>query len=103
MPTNCYKSMGYLPKTFLGAKLLIYLDENKEISEIKSFGIVQEYFYVLRNNIFKGKLALINLLSKVLNTIRKLGIKSKRKGSKTSMMILEGLEITVYEMEKIAS
>jgi hypothetical protein len=81
----------------------IYLNENKEISEIKSFGIVQEYFYVLSKTIFRGKLALINLLLRILKSIKQSGIKSKRKGSKTSMLILKDLEITVDEMEKMAS
>jgi len=85
------------------SRRVIYLNENKEISEIKSFGIVQEYFYVLSKTIFRGKLALINLLLRILKSIKQSGIKSKRKGSKTSMLILKDLEITVDEMEKMAS
>ena len=75
----------------------------KEISELKSFGIVQDYFDVLRQKIFKGELIVLNLLLKIFNLIRKLGLKCKRKGRKTPALILKDIEITEAELVKMAS
>ena len=67
------------------AKDIIYEEESKEISEIKSFSQVTEFFNRLRTEIFKGELAILKLLKAIINTIRKLGIKSKKKVRKVLM------------------
>ena len=81
----------------------IYEKEGKEISELKSFGIVQDYFDVLRQKIFKGEILVSSLLLKIFNLIRKLGLKCKRKGRKTLALILKDIEITEDELVKMAS
>lgn len=81
----------------------IYAKKGKEISELKSFGIVQDYFDILRQKIFKGEIILSNLLLKTFNLIRKLGLKCKRKGRKTLALILKDIEISEDDLVKIAS
>ncbi|WP_461207908.1 IS4 family transposase, partial [Clostridium sp. DL1XJH146] len=85
------------------SRKLVYLNENKEISEIKSFGIVQEFFRPLRLKLFKSEFVAVNLLIKIYTSIKKLGIKSKKKGRKTSLFILKDVEITEDELLKMAS
>jgi hypothetical protein len=80
-----------------------YEEEGKEISELKPFGIVQDYFDVLRQKIFKGEIIVSNLLLKIYNLIKKLGLKCKRKGRKTLALILKDIEITEEELVKMAS
>ena len=88
---------------FLHARKAIYKKEGKEISELKSFGIVQDYFDILRQKIFKGEIIVSALLLKIFNLIRKLGLKCKRKGRKTLALILKDIEITEDELVKMAS
>lgn len=38
-----------------------YIEGGKELSELKSFGVVQQYFNELHKNIFKGKMVLFEI------------------------------------------
>lgn len=76
------------------AKDIIYEETSKEISELKSFYQVHEFFTILKTEIFKGEIAISNLLKKIINTIRKLGIKSKKKGCKIVNEILKYFQIS---------
>ncbi len=73
---------------------IIYEEDSKEISELKSFYQVHEFFTVLKSEIFKGELAISTLLKKIINIIRRFGIKSKKKGFKTVNEILNYLQIS---------
>jgi hypothetical protein len=85
------------------ARKAIYKNEGKEISELKSFCVVQDYFDVLRQKIFKGEIILFNLLLKIFTLIRKSGLKCKRKGRKTLAFILKGTEISEDDLVKMVS
>lgn len=76
------------------ARDIIYEETSKEISELKSFYQVHEFFTILKTEIFKGEIAVSNLLKKIINTIRKLGIKSKKKGCKIVNEILKYFQIS---------
>jgi len=73
---------------------IVYEEDSKEISELKSFYQVHEFFTVLKSEIFKGEIAISTLLKKIISTIRRLGIKSKKKGWKTVNEILKYLQIS---------
>jgi len=73
---------------------IIYEEDCKEISELKSFYQVHEFFTVLKSEIFKGEIAISTLLKKIINIIRRFGIKSKKKGFKTVNEILNYLQIS---------
>ena len=60
----------------------------------KKFYQVYEFFIVLKTEIFKGEIAISTLLKKIINIIRRLEIKSKKKGCKTVNEILNYLQIS---------
>ena len=76
------------------ARDIIYEESSKEISEIKSFYQVHEFFTVFKTEIFKGEVAISTLIKKIINAIYRLGIKSKKKGYKTVHKILNYLQIS---------
>ena len=71
------------------AKDIILEEENKEISNFKSFDKVIEYFPKLRQEIFYGEIAITRIFKRLILVIGKLGIKSKKKGSKSTKDILK--------------
>lgn len=58
---------------------IIHEEDSKDISELKSFYQVHEFFIFLKTEIFKGEIAISKLLKKIINAIRRLGIKSRKK------------------------
>ncbi len=84
------------------AKDIINEEDSKQISEIKAFHKVVEYFPLLRVEFFKGELCIIKLLKRIIATLKKLGIKSKRKGRKTMNEIINFMKITTDELEILA-
>jgi hypothetical protein len=74
----------------------------KEISEIKSFYQVHEFFVVLKTEIFRGEVAISKSLKRIINTIRRLGIKSRKKGYKTPYQILNYLKISNDDLVNMA-
>lgn len=62
-----------------------------EISSIKAYGKIVEYFPLLRDKLFKGELAIIRIFEKINIDIGKSGKKSRRKHSKTSMDIIRSI------------
>jgi hypothetical protein len=81
---------------------IAYSTTGKEISEIKSFGIVKQYFYELYKNIFKSKLILYEIFQRISTSIQRYGIKSMKKGKKTSFRILETMKKTEDVLLKMA-
>lgn len=80
------------------ARNIIYEEDNNEISELKSFCVVTEFFSTLKIEIFKGELAILKLIKTIINTIRKLGKKSRKKGRKIVTDILDYLKISVDDL-----
>ena len=76
------------------AKDVIHEENCNEISELKSFYQVHEFFTVLKSELFKGEMAILTLLKKIINAIRRFGIKSKKKGCKNINEILDYLKIS---------
>ena len=68
---------------------------------MKSFSMVKESFNGLREKLFKGEIALIRFLNKIIESIMKYGTKSKKKGRKTSFEIIESIKISEMELEKL--
>lgn len=85
------------------ARKVIETTNEKEISEMKSFSMVQEFFPQLRRKLFKNTLLLRNLLKDIFNSIAAYGLKSKRGNKKTVFCILEGIKYKNTELEKLAS
>lgn len=79
-----------------------YSKADEELSEIKSFGIVKQYFNELYRNIFKSRMALFQIFHRIFTSIKLYGKKSKKKGKKTVISILKGIKISLRELEKLA-
>jgi hypothetical protein len=84
------------------SKKIISEENKKEISEIKSFGIVKEFFSEIKENIFKSELSLMRFLNKIMSFILRYGIKSKRKQRKTPFIILNRIKIHECELVNLA-
>jgi hypothetical protein len=82
---------------------ILYSEKNKEISEIKSFGIVLEYFDELKRNIFNNRIKLHQIFQRILTSIDRLGNKSMKKGKKTPRLIFQGIKIHKTDLVKMAS
>lgn len=85
------------------AREINYSEDGKELSEIKSFGIVTQYFNELYRNIFKSKMILYQIVNRILNSIKLYGKKSEKKGKKTCVSILEHIKISEVELVKLVS
>ena len=85
---------GLFSPEVASAKEVIYEEDSNEISEIKSFYQVTQFFDNLQSVVFKGEVAISKLFKKIINVIRRLGIKSKKKGKKTVNQILEYMKIS---------
>jgi len=83
-------------------KKITYEENRKEISEIRSFAIVKEFFSKIRWKIFKGKLVLFNFLNRIIKRILKYGRKSTKKGRKSTYSIIENVRIYESELVNIA-
>lgn len=83
------------------AKDIIHENSKKEISPIKSFKIVKEYFNDLSRKLFKGEIAIANIINQIIGSILKHGIKSKRKGKKTPFMIFQSIKISDDEFTEL--
>lgn len=83
-------------------KRITYEENENELSEIKSFAIVKEFFPEIRGKIFKGELVLFNYLNIVMHSILKYGRKSTKKGRKSTFSIIENVRIYESELENMA-
>lgn len=89
-----------LASSIVSTSKKIICEENKrDVSEIKSFSIVKEFFSEIRGKIFKGELVLLRFINRIIESILKYGIKSKRKGRKSTFSIIENIKI--YESELV--
>ncbi len=85
------------------ARKITYSTTGKELSEIKSFGIVQQYFDEIHRNIFKATLTLYEIFRRTIMSIQRYGIKSKRKDKKTAIKILRNIKITEDDLLKMVA
>ena len=85
------------------ARKITYSITGKELSEIKSFGAVQQYTNEIYENIFKGRVILYDIFQRIIISIQRYGIKSKRKGKKTAIIILQGIKICEGDLLKMVS
>jgi len=85
------------------ARKINYSEKGKELSEIKSFGVVKQYFNELYMCIFKGKFVLYEIFRRMLFSIQRYGIKSKKKGKQTPFLILQSIKIHEADLVKMAS
>lgn len=83
-------------------KKIAYEEKEKEISEIKSFAIVKEFFSEIRWKIFKGELVLFNFLNRIIERILRYGRKSTKRGRKSTYSIIENVRIYESELVNIA-
>lgn len=83
-------------------KKITYEEKGKELSEIKSFAIVKEFFPKIREKIFKGELLLFAFLNKIMVSLLKHGRKSTKKGRKSTSSIIENVRIYENELANIA-
>jgi len=81
---------------------IAYSTTGKELSEIKSFGIVKQYFNELYKNIFRSKVILYEIFRRISTSIQRYGIKSKKKQKKTAFRILQTIKITESVLLKMA-
>lgn len=84
------------------ARDIIFEESTKEISILKSFSLVNEYFITLKDDVFRSTFIKSLLVKNIFNIIRKLGIKCKKKDKKTSGFIINFLEITECELENLS-
>lgn len=73
------------------AKDIIKKQDNKDISELKSYQIIIEFFHDIRKEIFENDIYLCRLLKRIIESIKKYALKSKKKGKKTSNEIVNNL------------
>lgn len=85
------------------ARNLTYTTTGKELSEIKSFGIVQQYSNELYKNIFKGKVILCEIFRRIGISLQRYGIKSVKKDKKTAIMILKNIKISESDLLKMSA
>lgn len=84
-------------------KKIVYEETKKEISVIKSFSIVKEFFGEIREKIFKGEFVFLRFLNGIIESLVNYGIKSKRKGRKSTFSIIESVKITESELTNMVS
>jgi hypothetical protein len=80
-----------------------HLKTGKELSEIKSFGVVKQYINEIYRNIFKGKLVLYQIFHRIVSSIERYGIKSKKKGKETPFLILKNIKEFEIDLVKMVS
>ena len=84
------------------SKSIILEEDKKEISELKAFGNLTQYFPKLSFEIFKGEFYISRILKSILNNFRRLGIKSKKNHKKTALDILKLIKLNSFEVVKFA-
>ena len=85
------------------AKNIIIDEDDKEISEIKAFGHLVQYFPKLCNEIFKGELSILRFMKQILANFKKLGLKSRKKHKKITLDILKSIALELDQLEELAS
>ncbi|OSA99639.1 UNVERIFIED_ORG: hypothetical protein B2H98_00740 [Clostridium botulinum] len=83
------------------AKDIISEETLKEISVLKSFRIFTEYFSSLKTDIFNNNLKIISIFKDIILSIRRFGMKSKRKGKISVKQILNLLKIDKNNFKKL--
>ena len=85
------------------ARKITYEATGKELSELKSFKVVQNYSNEIYKKIFKGKVILYDIFYRIVISIQRYGIKSIKKDKKTSLKILQDIKITENDLLKMSA
>lgn len=84
------------------SKSIILEEDKKEISELKAFGNLIQYFPKLSFEIFKGEFYISRILKSVLSNFKRFGIKSKKNHKKTAFDILKLIKLESFELIRFA-
>ena len=84
------------------SKSIILEEDKKEISELKAFGNLIQYFPKLSFEIFKGEFYISRILKNILSNFRRFGIKSKKNNKKTAFDILKLIKLESFELTRFA-
>lgn len=84
------------------SKSIILEEDKKEISELKAFGNLIQYFPKLSFEIFKEEFYISRILKSVLRNFKRLGIKSKKNHKKTAFDILKLIKLKTFKAAKVA-
>ena len=79
-------------------KSIILEEDKKEISELKAFGNLTQYFPKLSFEIFKGEFYISRIFKSVLSNFKRFGIKSKKNHKKTAFDILKLIKLEFFEL-----
>jgi hypothetical protein len=83
------------------SKKILYEEKRKEISPMKAFSIVKESFGKLREKLFQHEITLFQFLKKIIESIIKYGMMSKKKYKKASFEIISSLKFSDKELENL--
>lgn len=72
----------------------LYYEHGKQLSEYKAFSTVKSLLFNIKQALFNDEFTLLNLFQLINEVFLKNGIKSRRKGEKTSIDIIE----TIFEI-----
>lgn len=84
------------------SKSIILEEDKKEISELKAFGNLIQYFPKFSFEIFKGEFYISRILKNILSNFRRFRIKSKKNYKKTALDILKLIKLNSFEVVKFA-
>lgn len=68
-------------------------NNKKELSDLKAFSQVKEFFPILRTKIFEDEMNILILMNTIIDTLRRNAIKSVKKGDKSITEILDFIAI----------
>ena len=68
-------------------------DNQKEISDLKAFSQVKEFFPSLRIKIFEDEVSILILINTIIDTLRRFAMKSIKKGDKSTRELLHYIAI----------
>jgi len=80
----------------------IYYEHGKQLSEYKAFGIVKSLLFEIKEAFFNSEFTLLNLFQLINEILLKNAIKSRRKGEKTSLDIIEAISEALITEKVIA-
>jgi hypothetical protein len=77
----------------------VYYEHGKQLSEYKAFVIVKSFLFKIKQAFFNDEFTLLNLFQLINEIFLQNGIKSRRKGEKTSLDIIEAI-LETFIVEK---
>jgi hypothetical protein len=104
---NCHLYGKFIAILLSNVVVFVYRDEiyhehGKQLSEYKAFGIVKSLLFKIKQTFFNNEFTLLNLFQLINEILLKNAIKSRRKGKKTSLDIIEAISETFIAQKVIA-